>query len=122
MSHGSYITETNLLLFIHSVTLKLTQAQFNVGAERFIRDWRTAEVILSVRDLRMHEHDPLVGIIVLPLAEIFKQRSQINDYFSLSGGIGKYPLIRVHPARLIYCRAWSRSYLDGVSVNTVTST
>ncbi|KAJ5642231.1 hypothetical protein N7490_006231 [Penicillium lividum] len=68
---------------------KSAKPSFNVGAERFIRDWRTTEVILSVRDLRMHEHDPLVGIIVLPLAEIFKQRSQINDYFSLSGGIGR---------------------------------
>ncbi|KAJ5605331.1 hypothetical protein N7510_010485 [Penicillium lagena] len=68
---------------------KSAKPSFNVGAERFIRDWRTAEVILSVRDLRMHEHDPLVGIVVLPLAEIFKQRSQINDYFSLSGGIGR---------------------------------
>ncbi|OQE01089.1 hypothetical protein PENSOL_c005G00591 [Penicillium solitum] len=64
------------------------KAQFNVGAERFIRDWQTTEVILSVRDLRMYEHDPLIGIVVLPLADTFKQRSQINEYFSLSGGIG----------------------------------
>ncbi|KAJ5267895.1 hypothetical protein N7478_010703 [Penicillium angulare] len=67
---------------------KSAKPSFNVGAERFIRDWSTAKVILTVRDLRMHERDPLVGIVVLPLAEIFKQRSQINDYFSLSGGIG----------------------------------
>lgn len=68
------------------------KAQFNVGAERFIRDWQTTEVILSVRDLRMYEHDPLIGIVVLPLADTFKQRSQINEYFSLSGGIGKFAL------------------------------
>lgn len=72
--------------------LELTRVQFNVGAERFIRDWQTTEVILSVRDMRMHEHDPLVGIVVLPLAETFKQRSQVNDYFSLSGGIGEFAL------------------------------
>jgi hypothetical protein len=112
-----------LLLFIDSMMVKLTQDQFNVGAERFIRDWRTTEVILSVRDLRMHEHEPLVGIVVLPLAEIFKQRSQFNDYFSSSGGIGNYTFIQGISFRLIYgCRAWSRSHLDGVSVDTITST
>jgi hypothetical protein len=73
---------------------ELTRAQFNVGAERFIRDWRTTEVILSVRDLRMHEHHPLVGIVVLPLAQVFKQRSQVNDYFPLSGGIGRPAFMR----------------------------
>jgi hypothetical protein len=81
---------TELPLFSYGVMLKLIQAQFNVGAERFIRDWRTAEVVLSVRDLRIHEHDPLIGIVVLPLADTFRQRSQINDYFLLSGGIGKF--------------------------------
>ncbi|RMJ23894.1 C2 domain-containing protein [Aspergillus sp. HF37] len=61
---------------------------FNVGVERFIRDWRSTEIILSVRDQRVHDHDPLIGIVVLPLAEIFKQRSQVSEYFPLCGGIG----------------------------------
>jgi hypothetical protein len=78
---------------------KLTRTQFNVGTERFIRDWRTTEIILSVRDQRMHDHDPLVGIVVLPLAEIFKQRSQVNEYFPLSGGIGRSASMGVHPVR-----------------------
>lgn len=70
-------------------SLKLTRVQFNVGIEQFIRDWRTTEIILSVRDMRMHEHDSVVGVVVLPLSEVFKQRSQVNDYFPLSGGIGR---------------------------------
>ncbi|CAF9906097.1 MAG: hypothetical protein HETSPECPRED_006053 [Heterodermia speciosa] len=61
---------------------------FNAGTERLIRDWRTTEVILSVRDSRVHENDPLLGIIYLPLAKIFKHRSQIVDQFPLVGGIG----------------------------------
>ncbi|GAD94031.1 hypothetical protein LEMA_P102160.1 [Paecilomyces variotii No. 5] len=68
---------------------KSAKPSFNTGTEQFIRDWRTTEVMLSVRDLSAHEHDPLVGVVVLSLAEIFKQRSQIDDYFLLSGGIGQ---------------------------------
>lgn len=61
---------------------------FNAGTERLIRDWRTTEVMLSVRDSRVHENDPLLGIVYLPLAKIFKHRSQIVDQFPLVGGIG----------------------------------
>ncbi|KAI9818058.1 MAG: hypothetical protein M1827_000682 [Pycnora praestabilis] len=61
---------------------------FNAGTERFIRNWQTTEVILSVRDARVHEDDPLLGIVVLPLHEIFKKRSQIMNDYPLVGGIG----------------------------------
>ncbi|KKY29110.1 putative c2 calcium-dependent membrane targeting [Phaeomoniella chlamydospora] len=61
---------------------------FNAGTERFVRDWRTAEVIISVRDSRVHENDPLLGIIYLPLTKMFKHRSQVMDSFPLAGGIG----------------------------------
>jgi hypothetical protein len=121
--HELYVLKTYMLLLLHGVMLRLTRAQFNIGTELFIRDWRTAELILSVRDLRMHEHDPLVGIVVLPLADIFKQRSQINDYFPLSGGIGKSSFMRGAYVLLNNCcRSWPCSYLDGVSANTATST
>lgn len=36
----------------------------------------------------MHENDPLLGVIVLPLNHIFRERSQINDAFPITGGIG----------------------------------
>ena len=61
---------------------------FNAGTERFIRDWRTTEVMLSVRDSRVHEDDPLIGIVYLPLAHIFRSRSQIMETYPLVGGIG----------------------------------
>ncbi len=61
---------------------------FNAGTERPIRDWRTTEVILSVRDARVHEDDPLLGIVYLPLGHIFRDRCQINGTFPIAGGIG----------------------------------
>ena len=61
---------------------------FNAGTERFIRDWRETEVIVAVRDARVHENDPLLGIVYLPLERLLQERSQINDTFPISGGVG----------------------------------
>ncbi|KAI2466726.1 hypothetical protein F4781DRAFT_340441 [Annulohypoxylon bovei var. microspora] len=61
---------------------------FNAGTERFVRDWRDTEIIVSVRDAREREDDPLVGIVYLPLAKVFAKKSQIMDNFPLVGGIG----------------------------------
>ncbi|KAI0884233.1 uncharacterized protein GGS22DRAFT_165175 [Annulohypoxylon maeteangense] len=61
---------------------------FNAGTERFVRDWRDTEVIVSVRDSREREDDPLIGIVYLPLAKIFAKKSQIMENFPLVGGIG----------------------------------
>lgn len=62
--------------------------QFAAGTERFIKDWRTASLIIAVRDSRTHEADPLIGVVVLPLQTLFKDRSQISQAFPLTGGIG----------------------------------
>jgi len=69
---------------------------FNAGTERYIRDWRTAEVMVSVRDARVHEDDALLGIVYLPLGKIFMQRqtSQFNEFYPLTGGIG-YGRVRI---------------------------
>ena len=61
---------------------------YNAGTERFIGDWTNAEVYVSVRDARPDENDALMGIVHLPLAEIFKNRSQVNGFYPLTGGVG----------------------------------
>lgn len=61
---------------------------FNAGCERFIRDVRNTEIHIAVRDARVHEDDPLLGIIYLPLEKVFNERSQINSVFPLAGGVG----------------------------------
>ncbi|QUC21506.1 uncharacterized protein UV8b_05749 [Ustilaginoidea virens] len=62
---------------------------FNAGCERFVRDWRECEVFVSVRDARLHEDDPLLGIVHLALADVFRDRSQVMGFYPLSGGIGR---------------------------------
>lgn len=67
---------------------------YNAGTERFIPDWHNAEVYVAVRDAREGENDPLLGIVHLPLGEVFKDRAQINGYYPIMGGIG-YGRIRI---------------------------
>lgn len=61
---------------------------FNAGTERFVRDWRTTDIIVAVRDGRSREDDPLIGIVYLPLAKVFAHQSQVVDVYPLVGGIG----------------------------------
>lgn len=67
---------------------------FNAGTEHLVRDWRTTEVIVSVRDSRIHENNPLLGIVYLRLRHVFRRRSQIIENFPLVGGIG-YGRVRI---------------------------
>lgn len=67
---------------------------YNASTERYIADWRNTEVYVSVRDARVKEDNPLLGIVHLPLGEIFKDRSQVNGFYPLAGGIG-YGRIRL---------------------------
>ncbi|KIW94710.1 uncharacterized protein Z519_04687 [Cladophialophora bantiana CBS 173.52] len=61
---------------------------FNAGTERFVPDWKTAEVMISVRDDREREDDALLGMIYLPLRRVFQERSQVMQTYPLVGGIG----------------------------------
>jgi len=61
---------------------------FNAGTEKFLRDWRTAEVMVSVRDARVHENDALLGVVYFPLAKLLEKRSQVVDTWPLAGGVG----------------------------------
>ncbi|CZT44221.1 uncharacterized protein RSE6_04359 [Rhynchosporium secalis] len=51
---------------------------FNAGTERFIRDWRSSIVTVTVRDQRMRQHDPILGVIPLKLSEILQSSSQVT--------------------------------------------
>jgi C2 domain len=65
-----------------------SQPIFNAGTERFIKDWKSAIVTITVRDQRNREHDPILGIVPLKLSEILDNKSQVTRWFPLDGGIG----------------------------------
>lgn len=61
---------------------------FNAGTERFVRDWRSAIVTVTVRDQRHRQHDPILGVVPLKLSEILQTCSQVTRWYPLDGGIG----------------------------------
>jgi hypothetical protein len=65
-----------------------SQPIFNAGTERFIRDWRSAIVTVTVRDQRNRQHDPILGIVPLKLSDILETSSQVTRWYPMDGGIG----------------------------------
>jgi hypothetical protein len=61
---------------------------FEAGTERFIRDWRSAIVTVTVRDSRNRQHDPIIGVVPLKLSDILLTSSQNTRWYPLDGGIG----------------------------------
>ena len=60
---------------------------FEAGTEKFIRDWRNTIITVTVRDQRMREHDPIVGVVPLKLSQIFQTSSQVTRWFPLDAGL-----------------------------------
>lgn len=61
---------------------------FNAGTERFVRDWRSSIVTVTVRDSRHRQHDPILGVVPLRLSDILQTSSQVTRWYPLDGGIG----------------------------------
>lgn len=61
---------------------------YNAGTEVFVRDWRRAQVSVIVRDARIREHDPILGIITIPVEEVFADSSALTRPFSMQDGVG----------------------------------
>ncbi|PVG01479.1 hypothetical protein CPB86DRAFT_781696 [Serendipita vermifera] len=61
---------------------------FEAGTEVFIRNWQETVVRVVVRDSRLREKDPILGIVNLPLAEILKGGSEVTSLFSIQEGVG----------------------------------
>lgn len=60
---------------------------FNAGTEKFVRDWRSTIVTVTVRDSRYRQHDPILGVVPLRLSDLFATKSQVTRWYPLDGGI-----------------------------------
>ncbi|KAF2760574.1 hypothetical protein EJ05DRAFT_531064 [Pseudovirgaria hyperparasitica] len=65
-----------------------SQPIFNAGTERFMRDWRSGIITVTVRDSRNREHDPILGVVPLKLSDILETSSQVTRWYPLDGGVG----------------------------------
>lgn len=61
---------------------------YEAGTETFIRNWKETEIRLAVRDARLREHDPLMGVVPINLPDLFKESSQVTQSFALQDGVG----------------------------------
>ncbi|KAK8130113.1 meiotically up-regulated protein [Apiospora kogelbergensis] len=61
---------------------------FNAGTERFVRDWKSAIVTVTVRDSRNRQHDPILGVVPLKLTDVLQTASQSTRWYPLDGGVG----------------------------------
>ncbi|QBZ62083.1 hypothetical protein PoMZ_10957 [Pyricularia oryzae] len=61
---------------------------FEAGTERFLRDWRSGIVTVTVRDSRNRQHDPIIGVVPLRLSDVLLTSSQSTRWYPLDGGIG----------------------------------
>ncbi|ORY73397.1 hypothetical protein BCR35DRAFT_148274 [Leucosporidium creatinivorum] len=61
---------------------------FEAGTEVFLHDFTDASVRVVVRDSRLREHDPILGIVDLPLRDILAHSSEVTRLFSLQDGVG----------------------------------
>ncbi|KEP50963.1 hypothetical protein V565_070100 [Rhizoctonia solani 123E] len=65
-----------------------TQPFFEAGTETFVRDWQNTVVRVVVRDSRLRERDPILGIVSLDLKDLLKDASEVTRMFALEEGIG----------------------------------
>ncbi len=67
---------------------------FNASFERFVRNFNDTKIRIVVRDARLRESDPILGILPLSLATELEHHGQVTRWYSISEGIG-YGRIRV---------------------------
>ena len=81
--------ELDLQLQVYRTRAKAVSSQpiLNAGTERFMRDWKSGIVTITVRDQRNREHDPILGIIPLKLSEVLETSTQVTRWYPLDGGI-----------------------------------
>ncbi|GAA5997362.1 uncharacterized protein JCM10292_000204 [Rhodotorula paludigena] len=76
------------LLYKTRVKQYSTMPFFEAGTETFVRDFTKTSLRVVIRDSRLREHDPILGVINLPLQEVFAHSSQVTRTWSLRDGVG----------------------------------
>ncbi|UZJ54235.1 hypothetical protein CBS101457_003555 [Exobasidium rhododendri] len=60
----------------------------NAGSERWVSDFETARIDFTVRDQRLRETDPVIGVAGLKLSEVLTTSSRSTQWYTLTGGLG----------------------------------
>nr|WVH01955.1 C2 domain-containing protein [Naematelia aurantialba] len=65
-----------------------TNPYFEAGTEVFIRDWQNTVVRVVIRDSRLREADPILGVVSVRLSEIFNEASSVTQTYAITEGVG----------------------------------
>lgn len=72
---------------------------FEAGTEQFVRDFTQTSLRLVVRDARLREHDPILGIVDLPLQETLRYSSEVTRTYALQDGASSRSFLLSIPDR-----------------------
>jgi len=65
-----------------------TNPYFEAGHEMFIRDFTNTVVRVVIRDSRLREADPVMGIVSVRLSEVFAEASSVTQSYAITEGVG----------------------------------
>lgn len=65
-----------------------TNPYFEAGSEVFVRDWQNTVVRVVIRDSRLREADPILGIVSVRLSEVFAESSSVTQVYAITEGVG----------------------------------
>lgn len=85
--YGEFIVNDNLT-YRTRVKQYTNNPYFEAGTEVFIPDYTTTEVRVVIRDSRLRESDPIMGIVTVQLAELFKDCSTVTETYPIQEGQG----------------------------------
>lgn len=94
---------------------------FEAGTERFIRDWRSAIITVTVRDSRNREHDPIIGVVPLKLSDVLLTSSQVSSpspRLNVTGKLMMFVVLEVVPSGW-WSRVWKSENQPSVSINRI---
>lgn len=85
--YGEFIVNDDLV-YKTRVKQYSTNPYFEAGTEVFVRDFENTVVRVVVRDSRLREADPILGIVSVRLSEVFREASSVNQTYALTEGVG----------------------------------
>jgi Ca2+-dependent lipid-binding protein len=85
--YGEYIVNDDLV-YKTRVKQYTTNPYFEAGTEVFVRDWENTVVRVVIRDSRLREADPILGIVSVRLSEVFAEASSVTQSYAIVEGIG----------------------------------
>lgn len=65
-----------------------TNPYFEAGTEVFVRDFENTVVRIVIRDSRLREADPILGIVSVRLSEVFAESSSVTQLYAITEGVG----------------------------------